>query len=59
MYLPLTERERAALRALAQTEDRDPRYQAARIVREALREAGALDRADDDPDGVRPREVPA
>lgn len=42
MYLPLTDREKAALRELSEREDRDPRFQAARFVREGLERAGAL-----------------
>jgi hypothetical protein len=42
MYLPLTDREKSALRELSEREDRDPRFQAARFVREGLERAGAL-----------------
>jgi hypothetical protein len=43
MYLPLTDREKTALRELAEREDRDPRFQAARFVREGLERAGVLE----------------
>jgi hypothetical protein len=57
VYLPLTERERSALRRYAESEDRDPRIQAARFVREGLERVGILERAaptretDDGPSG--------
>ena len=42
LYIPLAEHEKQALLALARSEDRDPRSQAARFVREGLVRAGAL-----------------
>jgi hypothetical protein len=45
IYVPLDDRERKALRDLAEREDRDPRQQAARFVREGLRREGALEDA--------------
>jgi hypothetical protein len=42
MYLPLNEPEKKALLELARREDRDPRFQAARFVREGLERAGAF-----------------
>ena len=49
MYLPLSEQEKKALRDLAAREDRDPRQQAARFVREGLRREGALRDEDREP----------
>jgi hypothetical protein len=43
MYLPLTEREKSALREYSELEDRDPRIQAARFVREGLERVGILE----------------
>jgi hypothetical protein len=40
--VPLYEREREALIEFAIREDRDPRIQAARFIREGLERAGAL-----------------
>lgn len=42
LYVPLSTTEKQALVDLARREDRDPRYQAARFVREGLIRAGAL-----------------
>jgi len=43
IYIPLPEPEREALISLADREWRQPREQAAKIVSDALRRAGALD----------------
>jgi hypothetical protein len=42
IYVPLDDCERKALRDLAEREDRDPRQQAARFIREGLRREGLL-----------------
>jgi len=42
VYIPLYQREIEALVRLSQHEDRDPRSQAARFVREGLKHAGVL-----------------
>ena len=42
VYAPLYTREREALIKFAMREDRDPRAQAARFIREGLKAAGAL-----------------
>ena len=42
MYLPLDEPIKKALLDYARREDRDPRVQAVRFVREGLKQAGAL-----------------
>ena len=42
IYLTLRADEAEALRELARQEDRDPRRQAARFVREGLKQAGVL-----------------
>ena len=42
VYAPLYTREREALVRFAEREDRDPRVQAARFIREGLERAGAL-----------------
>jgi len=42
VYVPLDQHEVGALVRLAEREDRDPRHQAARLLREALRQAGTL-----------------
>jgi len=42
IYVPLTTPAKEALYELAEREDRDPRIQAARFIREGLERAGAL-----------------
>jgi hypothetical protein len=42
IYVPLYTREREALIKFAMREDRDPRVQAARFIREGLKAAEAL-----------------
>jgi hypothetical protein len=42
VYVPLTRDVKDALLTLAEREDRDPRRQAARLLRESLVRAGAL-----------------
>jgi hypothetical protein len=43
VYVPIYTCEREALIKFAMKEDRDPRVQAARFIREGLKAAGALD----------------
>jgi hypothetical protein len=47
--------ELEALRTVAQREDRDPRRQAARIIREGLVALGALDHLNDPADEPEPQ----
>lgn len=42
IQVPISSNEREALLALAWREDRDPRHQAARLLREGLARAGVL-----------------
>ena len=42
VYVPLPRDVKDALLTLAEREDRDPRRQAARLLRQALEQAGAL-----------------
>ncbi len=57
MYLPLDEPIKRALLDYARHEDRDPRIQAVRFVREGLKRAGAL--TDERPTGPRELEAAA
>ena len=56
MMITLQENEREALRTMAQREMRDPRQQAAMIIRRELERAGLLP-ADPRPGPVKGREV--
>jgi len=46
VYVPLDQHEVRALVRLAEREDRDPRRQAERLIREGLERAGALEATD-------------